>query len=152
MRLPSWRPRSVPVTILFVVLGVAVVGALGTLGYVASLPKGGEGFTQFYILGPEGRAEDYPERVVVGTETEVLVTIINQEHETTNYRIQVQINGVEDFEIGPLQLEHDEKWEGTVRFSMNRVGDNQLAEFLLYRDNESEPYLEPLHLWIDVWE
>jgi uncharacterized membrane protein len=152
LRLPSWRPRSVPVIILFVVLGVTVVGALGTLGYVASLPKGGEGFTQFYILGPEGRAENYPERVVVGTETEVLVTVINQEHETASYRVQVKINGVEDFEIGPVQLEHQEKWEGTVRFSMNRVGNNQLVEFLLYRGDESEPYLEPLHLWIDVRE
>lgn len=90
--------------------------------------------------------------MVVGTETEVLVTVINREHETVSYRVQVQINGVEDVEIGPLQLDHDEKWEGPVRFSMNRVGDNQRVEFLLYRDDKSEPYLEPLHLWIDVWE
>ena len=150
LSLPSWRPRSVPVLILFFVLGVAVIGALGTLGYVASLPKGGEGFTQFYILGPEGRAENYPKGVVVGAETEALVIIINREHETTNYRIQVKIDGVEEIEIGPLQLEHDNKWEGVVRFSMDKVGDNQRIEFLLYRDDEGKPYLEPLYLWINV--
>jgi len=89
-------------------------------------------------------AEDYPDRAVFGTEAEVIVTIINQEHEITSYRIQVKINGVEDSEMGPLQLEHGEKWEGTVWFSMNRAGDNQFVKFLLYRDGESEPYLEHL--------
>ena len=47
-------------------------------------------------------------------------------------------------------LEHDEKWEETVSFTPARVGDNQKTEFLLYKNEESEPYLEPLHLWVNV--
>lgn len=132
-------------------------GTVATYNVLEAMRQGGvcrivvaSSSTVYGETPPVPVTEDYPDRAVVGTETEVLVTIINQEHETVNYRIQVKINDVEDSDIGPLQLEHQEKWEGTVRFSMNKAGDNQLVEFLLYRDDESEPYLEPLHLWIDV--
>ncbi len=30
------------------------------------------------------------------------------------------------------------------------AGENQKVEFLLYKDAETEPCLEPLRLWVDV--
>ncbi len=150
LRLSSLKPGSPLQIVLYIVLGVVLLGTLGTLGYVAALPKGGEGFTQFYILGPEGKAENYPEELVVGTGAEVIVGIVNQEHETTTYHLELRINGVADRETEPLVLEHSQKWEEAVSFTMDSPGDNQRVEFVLYRDGE--PYLEPLHLWIDVIE
>jgi len=77
---------------------------------------------------------------------------INREHETVSYRVEVRIDGVGNNEVGPLVLGHDEKWEEAVSFTPNRAGDSQKVEFLLYKNGGSEPYLKPLHLWVDVKE
>jgi len=48
-----------------------------------------------------------------------------------------------------LGLEHDGKWEETVGFAPDRVGDKQKVEFLLYGQAESKVY-QRLHLMVDV--
>ena len=138
--------------ILSIILIVVILGAMGTFGYIIATPEMGEEFTEFYILGLEGKAEDYPKEVVVGEMGRVIVGIINRERETVSYRVEVRIDGARNNEVGPLVLAHDEKWEEAISFTPDRVGDNQKVEFLLYKDGEGEPYLKPLHLWIRVKE
>ena len=138
--------------VLSIVLIVAILGAIGTLGYVLATPRVGEKFTEFYILGREGEAKNYLKEAVVGREQAVIVGIINREQESVSYRLQVRIDGVTNNEVGPLVLAHNEKWEEVVGFTPQRVGDNQKVEFLLYWSDESMPYQEPLRLWVNVKE
>ena len=49
---------------LSIVLILAILGAIGTLAYVIASPKVGERFTEFYILGLEGKAEGYPKKLI----------------------------------------------------------------------------------------
>jgi uncharacterized membrane protein len=56
-----------------IILVLAIVGALGMLGYAIASPKAGEKFTEFYILGLDGKAIDYPEELIVGEEGKVKV-------------------------------------------------------------------------------
>ena len=56
-KLPSWHGKGLVDKVLSIVLVVAIIGATGTLRYVISTPKVGERFTEFYILGPQGKAE-----------------------------------------------------------------------------------------------
>ena len=137
--------------ILSVILIVAILGAMGALGYVVAVPKTGERFTEFYILGPTGTIEYYPEQLVVGEQAKVTVGIINREDETASYRMEVNINEVIKNEIGPLVLHHGDKWEQEVGFVPTTSGDNQTVEFLLYRQGQSEAY-QSLHLWVNVKE
>ena len=81
----------------------------------------------------------------------MIAGIINREHKTVNYWVEMRIDGVRNNEVGPLELEHDEKREEIVSFTPDRAGDGQKVEFLLYKDNESEPY-QNLHLWVNVKE
>jgi uncharacterized membrane protein len=148
LRVPGWGGSTWD-KVLSVVLVVAILGALGTLGYVIAAPKVGERFTEFYILGMEGKAADYPRELAVGEEAEVIVGIVNHEHEAVSYRLEVGIGGVGSDEVGPVALEHEQKWEGTVSFTPDKAGDNQKVEFILYKGGEAGPYLM-LHLWIDV--
>jgi len=60
------------------------------------------------------------------------------------------IDGVKNSEVGRIELEHDEKWEGVVAFTPDTTGDNEKVEFLLYKNGEAKPSLESLHLWVDV--
>ena len=147
LTLPSWG-GGVWGRVLSIILALAILGALGTLGYVIANPKG-KPFTEFYILGLSGKATDYPKELVMGEEGKVMVGIINREYEPLSYRVEVVINGVKNNEIGPVTLEHDEGWEGIVGFTPDRAGDNQKVEFLLYRQGQSEAY-QRLHLWVDV--
>lgn len=152
LRLTFWRGQSFTGRILLVILVASVLGAVGTLSYIVAVPRVGERFTEFYILSLEGKAAGYPNELAVGDEAGIIVHIANREHETVSYRIEVMVDGVRNNEVGPLVLEHDEVWEDTVSFTPYKVGNNQKVEFLLYRGEESVPYLKPVYLWINVEE
>lgn len=148
MRLPGWGGGSWDRG-LSIILTLTILGALGMLGYAIASPKIGERFTEFYIEGLEGKATDYPEELVVRGEGKVIVGIINREQETVTYRVEVAIDGVKNNEVGPVALDHDEKWEEIIGFTPGKAGDNQRVEFLLYRQGQDEVY-QRLHLWVDV--
>lgn len=135
--------------VLLSILVVAILGALGMLGYTIARPPVGEEFTEFYLLGLAGEAKDYPGQLMVGEEGKVVVGIINREQETVTYRVEVRIDGAVSNEVGPVTLEYDEKWEEIVGFVPDRAGEKQKVEFLLYRQAESEVY-QSLHFWLDV--
>lgn len=147
-----WKGKSTLDKVLSVVLVAAILGAIGIVGYVIATPKVGEEFTEFYIVGPEGKATDYPRQLVVGEKGRVVVGIVSHERETTSYRVGVRIDGVTQSETGPIVLEPEEKWEEEVSFVSQMVGGGQKVEFLIYKDGGTEPYLETLHLWVDVRE
>jgi uncharacterized membrane protein len=151
LRLPGWKGGAWD-KVLSVILVVAILGALGMLGYVIAKPKAGERFTELYILGVGGKAEDYPQELTIGEEGKVIVGIINREHERVSYQVEVVIDNVKNNEVGPIELEHDEKWEGIVVFTPSEPGEDQKVEFLLYKNGGAEPSVESLHLWIDVME
>jgi uncharacterized membrane protein len=159
VRLPSWRGQSMPDKVLSVVLMVAIAGAIGTLGYVIATPRVGEKFTEFYILGPDGKAENYPTELKVGEEGRVIVGIVNHEQERTSYTVEVWIDGEkaklriggEDRDEIVVEIENEEKWEQEVGFVPQKAGEKQKVEFVLYK--EGKPYFEePPYLWIDVEE
>lgn len=151
LKAPGWG-RGTLDRVLSIILVVAVLGALGMLGYVIAAPKVGERFTEFYILGLSGKATDYPKEVRVGEEAKVIVGILNHEHEIVTYRVELKIDGVKNNEVGPILLANEQKWEEIVSFTPDKTGDNQKVGLMLYKNEEAEPCLEPLYLWIDVTE
>jgi len=135
---------------LSVILAIAIVAAIGTLIYVVASPKTGERFTEFYILGADGTAQNYPRDLTVGENAEVIVGIINHEGESDTYKVRINIDGAQVKELGPVALANEQTWEGNISFAPTKAGNNQKVEFLLYNSStESEPYHE-LHLWINV--
>ena len=78
MTVPGHR-ESIWDRILSIILVLLILGALGTLGYVIATPKVGETFTEFYILGQEGKAADYPKELNTGQEGRVIVGVVNHE-------------------------------------------------------------------------
>ena len=116
LTLPTWG-GGVWGRVMSITLVLAILGALGTLGYTIANP-GEESFTEFYVLGLSGEATDYPQELVVGEEGKVIVGIINREHEPVTYRVDVAIDGVKNNEAGPMTLEHDGEWEEIVGFTL----------------------------------
>jgi uncharacterized membrane protein len=130
-------------------LVVVIIGAIGTLVYVAQPPKVEERFTEFYIFGPEGKTENYPDVLVLGERATVTIGIVNREQEVTAYNVKILVGWQEVGEVGTVTLAHEEKWEQEVSFSPLRVGEEQEVEFRLYKEGDSKAY-HVLDLWIDV--
>lgn len=136
--------------IVSIILAVGVLGALGMMGYAIVTPNEGQKFTEFYVLGPGGTAADYPKQLKVGEEQIIIPGIVNHEFQQVSYRLVILIDEEKINEAGPIILEHDEKWEQAVNFVPRVTGDRQKVEFLLYKDGETQPSQETLHLWVDV--
>jgi uncharacterized membrane protein len=133
--------------IILAILATVILGVTVTAGCAPLQSK--EKFTEFYILGPEGKATGYPEELKVGEEGTVTVVVINREQEETKYRLEVRIDGVTRNERESIELMPDQKWEERIGFTPEKAGKDQKVEFLLYKNGRSEVYLD-LHLWIDV--
>lgn len=149
LRIPGWE-GGVWDKVLTVVLVISALGAMAAAGYAIVTPEDGEKFSEFYILGVYGEAADLPRSVTVGQEVEVTVGIINQEGETTSYRVEINLNGIKYSELDGLTVESVETWQGTISFVLDTPGDNQEVEFLLFKNGGTEPCAGPLYLNIDV--
>ena len=133
---------------LAVLLGLAVI-ALGVSIYVAATRGTGERFTEFYILGPGGKAEGYPTQVVAGRPNTITTGVIDDEGRSTSYRIDVTVNGQPAGTPTALQLASKQKWEQPLQFTAAQAGTHEEVQFLLYRSGDAQPYRQ-LHLWVDV--
>lgn len=150
LRLPGWdgsmRDKTLSVVLVFTILG-----ALGILGYVIASPKTGEKFTEFRVLDTAGEVAHYPQELSVGTAGNVILHIVNHEYQEVPYRIEIRSSGVIIKEVGPVKLQHEQKWEQKVGFTPISVGGNQKVEFVLFKVGDDEPY-QSLHLWLNVKE
>lgn len=133
---------------LSILLIASIIGSFATLVYVAVKPRTGERFTEFYILGPNGTASDYPTDLKVGEEGKVIIVIMNHEYENATYCLEVIFNGSLIHEEHVFLIEN-EKWEIPYTFKAIKKGENYKLEFLLYNDQEIEAYRR-LHIWISV--
>jgi len=159
--------------ILSIILLIAIIAAVATTVFVIVVPKEGEKFTEFFILGEKQKAADYPTRLMTGETGSLFIGIGNHEYRPINYTVETYF----------MNMRFDEVTNTSTLESMNRidrftvsVADNQTVirpysftpattasnrlEFLLF--NETVPGEEvegmdrinqsyrDLHLWITV--
>lgn len=136
---------------LTIFLVIAIVTTIGGIIYLAITPKPGDRFTEFYILGTDGKASGYPREVTLGNSAEVTVGIVNREGQTASYQVNITIDGTEDNKVDVGTLADGQKWEQEISFSPKNAGQGQKVEFYLYKDGSDKPHIkDPLHLFIDV--
>lgn len=158
---------------LSIILIAAVVVAAVTTVFVIAFPKDGEKFTEFYILGEDKMADDYPKKFPVNSEQFVWVGIGNHEYRDVTYTVETLLLNAEWDTATNSSVIHASKpldrftvsvldnttYLEKYYFSVDSTGYNRL-EFLLY--NETVPALSAsaqekmdsaysdLHLWIKV--
>lgn len=144
------KKQSIVDRLISGILMLAILGAAVAMIYAYVSPETGEKFTEFYILGSGGESADYTKEMVVGEVGSIVIGIINREHETASYRVEVTIDGRENTDMGPVILADGEKWEEQKNYIPDRAGSNQKLEFYLYKNGSPEPYLKPLRIWLNV--
>jgi uncharacterized membrane protein len=134
--------------ILSVILIISIILAISTTVYIIVKPKEGEKFTEFYLLGPGGKASDYPTNLTTGQNAMVIIGIVNHEYANTTYNLVVRVNGTV-INSQNVTLINDQKVEIPFNFTANSAGQKKM-EFLLYKlPNNSDVY-RSLHLWLQI--
>lgn len=137
---------------LYTILAVVCAGMIGTIGYVVAQPPSREKFTDFYMLSIDETVMEYPTQIRRGEQVELILGVINRRHEAIDYRVETRIDGTTNGILILPTLQHEEWWEEVVSFAVDEVGEGKNVEFVLFKDDETEPLLKPLQLWVDVTE
>jgi uncharacterized membrane protein len=158
---------------LSIILIISIVAALATTIFVIVVPKEGEKFTEFYILGENGKAADYPTDFAAGSAQHLIIGISNHEYRNVTYTVEIYLNNqtfdsatntstlhsMERLDQFTVAIGHNTTWEEPYTFSVESTTYNRL-QFLLF--NETLPpetvrgeerinaSYRDLHLWIDV--
>jgi uncharacterized membrane protein/LysM repeat protein len=143
------RPASVAPALIVV---LCLIGFGAAAAFLATSRGSSESFTEFYILGPDGRAEGYPRTLDLGDSLTVILGVVNHEGDATAYEIEATVDGQVAGLIDSLRLEDGERWERPVTLVPNQADNSQKVEFLLYKegmDGVDEVY-RAVHLWVDV--
>jgi uncharacterized membrane protein len=135
--------------ILTIVFAVLIVAATAAIIWLAVVPEKGDCFSEFYILGADGKAANYPRDVQAGGAATVIVGIVNHEHEPASYHVLVETDNITIGQADNITLADGQKWEEPVNFTPTKAGDNQTIDFLLYKNEQANPDLS-LNLWVNV--
>lgn len=130
-------------------LALAILSSLGAVAYISTSREAEERFTEFYMLGPAGRADGYPRQLAGGESGTVILAIVNRERERVSYRVDVGVPGEKTQEIQGITLEDGERWERSLSLTFAAAGPGQRVDFLLYKLSGTEPY-RTLYLRVDV--
>ena len=141
-------------------LAIIMAGALLLAGLTAAwvllTPSDADFMTEFYILGPDGLAENFPRHATVGEPLRVTLGVTNLERSAQIYRVEVWVqDGWDDTrrqQVGTVDafgLRVGENRESWLVWQMPWEGQDQQVDFLLFTGSGAEPYRR-LRLWLDV--
>ncbi len=158
--------------VLSIVLVAAVLVAAATTIFIVVVPKEGEKFTEFYILGPKGKAADYPTEFMAGTPQTIIIGIGNHEYRDITYTVetfavesrfdnatnQSAIVSATPLDRFSVTVPHNQTVEQPYSFRIMDSNTNRL-EFLLFKEtppmnippaNLTGAGYRDLHLWLRV--
>jgi uncharacterized membrane protein len=137
---PEYDPALEKMLIKTMIIAILIVTAMLIYAKVTQEP---EKFTALYILGANGKAENYILQVSVGEPSTILVGVENYEHAPVNYTLLVNLGGI-TLTKKDIYLDHEEKWVNNVTFIPQLTGSIAFAganksklEFQLLKGNVS---------------
>jgi uncharacterized membrane protein len=133
---------------LSVVLVISLIIAISATIYIIVTPHQGEKFTEFYILGPDGKASNYPTNLTTGQNGSLIMGVVNHEYTTTDYLLVIKVNN-NTLKNQTLTLSSGEKMEIPYNFTAGTTGQKKM-EFLLYKLPDNATAYRSLHLWLNV--
>ncbi len=148
-------PKNAKITdkMLTAVLLLSMILSVSVIAYVIVFPQYGEKFTEFYILGPNGRAENYTTSYHLGDSGKFIIGVTNHELQDESYNVLVQLIGngrTKTLYTDNITLADNQTLEKAAQIQPDMIGTNMELQFLLYKDgNMSSPYRE-CHVWVNV--
>lgn len=140
--------QDLPLTrVVQAIMLVVLIAAVCTTIMVILMPNEGEKFTEFYILGQNGTAADYPTTLIEGSSEQVIIGIGNHEYQNTHYVVEIWLTNItfntttnttlvsqmQRLDQFSLSLQHNVFYQEPYRFTAPAPGFNKLT-FLLFKD------------------
>ena len=147
------KSESKTENVLKIFLVISFLVLIGTFGYVTFVPHENEPFTDFYILGPKGMADNYTTEYVSGGNATYIIGITNNEHRTMNYTMEVRLENQSlplPANLQNIRLAHNTTLEVPLVITPSIEGNNMKLEFLLFNETEKKTPYQDLRLWINV--
>ena len=151
---PDWESYDMIDKALVVGTVILLIASGALAVHIATTPRTGERFTEFYILGEGGMADDYPNDLQVNETGTLTIGVVNREHETTDYTVvmglgyefddmnsigtlsdNISLPGNNTYFETEISLNHTESWNMTVEFSVE-MPEIYRMKFFLLRDGE----------------
>jgi uncharacterized membrane protein len=131
---------------------IAILSTICTTIFVIAIPKEGEKFSEFFILGEGKKAAAYPATLLSGTQYPMYIGVGNHEYKKIIYTIETHlvnisfdeksntsiINDMNRIDVMPVILAHNETIILPYNLTPRQTGYNQI-EFLLF--NETIPLM-----------
>jgi hypothetical protein len=143
---------------------IMIVLSVGMLVYIIVVPREGESFTEFYILGSNHKAEGYPKNMYIEESHFLYIGIGNHEHRDMNYTLVLSIDaGARNATVGSfdnvtisrsrqpsleISVDDGHTLELECNFSVLEEGSYKLR-LLLFSDGRE---YRDLHIWIKVFQ
>ncbi|HWQ19915.1 MAG TPA: DUF1616 domain-containing protein [Methanotrichaceae archaeon] len=137
--------------IMALVVLVLLAASIFALAYIDGVPDQGKRLTEFYVLGPNGKASDIPATAVVGEPSTVIVGVANHEFKAVNYTLRLLFNSSVLFQK-EMNLGHNQTWEHMVSFVLKDPGERQKLEFMLYKERDLGSPYKAQYVWVNVSE
>jgi len=133
---------------LSIIVVISLVLALTSTAYVITKPRQEASYSQFYILGPDGKINNYPNSLIAGQQGNLTIGIVNNENKQTTYRLLVKSNGQVQLDE-TITLDNNQSTEIPFIFAVGNPGLMKM-EFFLYKLPDNDNAYRYLNLWVNV--
>ena len=109
-------------TLVFV---ASILIATSALAYAEVFPQHAETLTEFYLLGPDGKADNYHTQFVLGTAKPVTVGVTNREQQQETYELRVTLNDSAQTTTlyrEQISLNDGQTWQKSINLQPDRAG------------------------------
>lgn len=134
-----------------IVLGVVFLAAVVGVVYTALVPaQSSASYTEFYVLGENNSAANYPTDLTVGETGTLTVGVSSQEPSETRYTVLVLLDGNEQTRQ-TVTLESGETWTDEISVTPSQAG-RQKLRLLLFEGDAGAPSdsQQSLRIWINA--
>jgi uncharacterized membrane protein len=116
--------------------------------YAVVKPKQPENFTEFYILGSEGKMSNYPTNLTSGESGNINIVIVNHETVPTSYLLVYNYNGT-TVSKNYITLQNDQNISIPTTIVTGSTGKKEV-ELLLYKLPDQQNVSLSLRFWVNV--
>ncbi len=117
--------------------------------YTILIPTEEEGFTEFYLLGSDGKANNYPTNLTTGSQGNVTIGVVNHEYSNQSYLVKIKQNNA-TLKEEKVNLENNQKKDVFFEFTAGPPGEYKL-EFELYKLPDTQKIYRSVFLLLKVY-
>lgn len=131
-----------------IIIGIClIIGIIGVI-YIAYTPYEVGKYTEFYLLGQDGKAGAYPTNLTTDETGNLTVGIVNHEYSTTSYMLKITRNNT-TLKQENFTIENNQEMNIPFKFTAGSEGQYKI-QFDLYKLPDTENVYRSIFILVNV--